>query len=187
MLTLSSNPYYNGDVKYSSFNVETFKTTTPKLTGVTSVAGLSHDGSGTPDSIYGSSQKYSYSYMALNHRGYIFAKETGVYTFSSLADDITLIWIGSSAYSGFTRANAFLDVAYSAGTKTMKMTLQQGQYYPFRVVYGNGQQVAKFTINAVAPDGTTFFGSDSGPSPYIVQYSCDGVTAPKYADFGKET
>jgi hypothetical protein len=46
-------------------------------------------------------------YVTVNHRGHLFARKAGEYTFTNpSSDDITLLWVGPTAYSGWTRANA---------------------------------------------------------------------------------
>lgn len=65
--------------------------------------------------------------------------------------------------------------------------LEQGQYYALRIVYANAQTNAAERMSITAPDGTVILGVDSVANPYVVQYSCDGVTAPPYPPFGQET
>jgi hypothetical protein len=56
-------------------------------------------------------------YFALNHQGYIYPDVTGLYTFTSRnADDLTLFWIGTEAYSGWTRSNRDIYQAFGSGT-----------------------------------------------------------------------
>ena len=159
---------------------------TPNVTGITTVAGLINQQYTGSQRIYGSEQEWPTQYFALNHRGYIFAKMTGTYTFDAYGDDIVLIWIGPDAYKGWTRKNAFEESNYGGGESVKKISLQQDEYYAFRVLYLNAQGIAIFNITVTAPDGTVFFGTSSAASPYLVQYSCDGVVGPKYPAFGQE-
>lgn len=131
----------------------------------------------------------STNFFVLNHRGYIYAQQTGNYTFNvGDVDDSVYIWVGSLAYSGWTGANANLFVTIGE-TKTGSLTisLNEGQYYALRIVFAQAQGPATFTVEVTAPDGSVFLSDSSTASPYLVQYSCDGTTAPQYAPFGQET
>lgn len=147
------------------------------------------DTTSNPITLYGSTQTFPLTYFALNHRGYIFAEVTGTYTFSlSVPDDISMMWVGPTAYSGWTRANANVLNYYGSGaTRTYQMDLLEGEYYALRIMFGQAQGGAIFAASITAPDGTVILDSDSSPSPYLIQYSCDGILAPEYPAFGSET
>ena len=71
----------------------------------------------------------------LNHQGYIFAQQTGTYTFTaSKVDDARVLWVGPKAYSGWIRSNGDLDIAInnegSNGSFTYDMITCQ--YVPVR-------------------------------------------------------
>lgn len=177
------------DSGYSSFDPTLLKDDEPLYQSTTTA--IAFIGNGQPTSIYGSPPLKS-DFIALNHRGYIYAVEGGTYTFTSLlADEIVLIWLGPYAYSGWTRENAVLQDAWFSPTSGQQVTymaeLEQGQYYALRIVYANAQTNAAERISITAPDGTVILGVDSVPNQYVVQYSCDGVTAPPYPPFGQET
>ena len=180
----------NTDVEYSSFDPTTYKTQTPNDNGVTNtIGGIDYPGSGQ-ETIYGGSVPVNADYFALDHKGYIFAQETGVYTFAvSGVDDIVLLWLGSDATSGWDRADADLVVAYDDGPGVGSTTipLVAGTYYPVRIMFGQAQGGAVFDITVTAPDGSTFLSSSSSGSPYIVQQSCDGTTAPPFPPWGQES
>lgn len=159
-----------------------------------SIGGIDESGSGD-ESIYGS-PPLSSTYFVLNHRGYIFAQQSGTYTFDiSSVDDTVYLWIGSDAYSGWTAADSNIEVSYAvtaspkhAGSGSYSIDLVQGQYYPVRIIFAQAQGGAVFEITVTAPDGEVFLSSSTTGSPYLVQYSCDLVTAPPYAEpFGSET
>lgn len=141
-------------------------------------------------SIYGSSETFQSDYFTLNHVGYLYAEVSGSYTFTfSNVDDIALLWFGSTAYSGWTRDNADMiatDDENDAGA-TMTYTLTEEEYLPFRIVFGQAQGPVDFYFTVAAPDGTIILDSDTENSPYLVQYSCDGTTAPAFPAFGSET
>ncbi len=156
--------------------------------GVTNVIGGISFQDSAPKSIYGS-PPLPESDFVLNHHGYIYARQTGTYTFTlNLVDDAAYIWLGPEAYSGWTGDNADLKAVYNNGpaTGTFTADLLEGQYYPFRIVYGQGPRIAEFDIEVSAPDGTTFLSSDTTGSPYLVRFSCDRATAPRFSSFGFE-
>lgn len=139
-------------------------------------------------SIYGS-QPVSTNYFVLNHRGYVYAQQPGTYTFeASQVDDSVYIWVGPVAYSGWNGPNANLFVTIGqGGTGSYSIDLTEGQYYALRIVFAQAQGPASFSLQVTAPDGSVFLSDSSTASPYLVQYSCDGTTAPKYPAFGQET
>lgn len=154
------------------------------------VGGIDASG-GVAISIYGSSSSFYSDYFSLDHKGYLFAVATGTYTFTfSGVDDIAMLWLGPTAYAGWTRANANLVVPYhqgsGPGSGSTTIDLVEGQYLPIRVLFGQGQGSAVFQLSVAAPDGTVFLDSSTENSPYIVQYSCDGTTAPAYSPWGSE-
>ena len=167
------------------------KTVQPSYNSTTTQAGGINVQAASSISIYGSTQTFSSTYFVLNHRGYIFAAATGTYTFStSNPDDIVFLWLGPNAYSGWTGnpsgGNDAFRVPYQ-GYGSTTYNLVQGQYLPFRIVFGQQGGPVRFTFTITAPDGTVILDSNTQDSPYIVQYSCDGVAAPQWQDFGAET
>ncbi|KAK1245582.1 hypothetical protein MKX08_005211 [Trichoderma sp. CBMAI-0020] len=94
----------------------------------------------------------------------------------------------TSPFSGRTAANANLKLVYNNGPAqgTYTVNLQEGGYYPFRIFYGQGPRIAEFDINVKAPDGTTFLSSNTTGSLYLVRFSYDGFTTPRFDPFGLE-
>lgn len=177
------------DSNYSAFDPTAIKTETPVYQAVTTETGLVADGT-SPISIYGSNMTFPATYFVLNHRGYIHAVAGGTYAFTSVnVDDIILVWIGEDAYAGWTRDNADLVQVHSTngGTRLVTRDLEEGEYYALRIVYANAQEAVLEDFSITAPNGTVVLGPGTGASPYIVQYSCDGVAAPPYPPFGQET
>ena len=129
-------------------------------------------------------------YVTVNHRAYLFTQQAGEYTFSMLpSNDIILVWIGLKAYSGFTRANVDIIQLHNTRSRTdFKQTFQQGEYVPIWIIYGNAAGSGTFITEITAPDGKVIIGSETTKeSPYLIQYSCDRVEAPKFPPFGSET
>lgn len=99
-----------------------------------------------------------------------------------------MIWIGETAYSGWTRGNANVLSHYGSGaTQTYQIDLVEGEFYALRIMFGQAQGGAVFAASITAPDGTVILDSDSGIGPYLVQYSCSRVSAPEYPAFESET
>jgi len=185
---------------YTSFSPEYFKSQTPYAVDTTTTLGFVNAACGSTDStgncrydanttLYATNTKTLQ--IAVNHHGYFFAPQSGSYTFKTPAsDDITILWFGATAYSGWTRANADIVQTYvrtQDNSITITKTLVAGTYYPFRIVYGNGIQVARFSFSVTAPDGSTVVNSDiSQANQYLVQYPCDG-SSPQFAAFGAES
>ncbi|KAH0336202.1 glycoside hydrolase, partial [Aureobasidium melanogenum] len=169
-------------------DAENYKTVTPNYTGVTNaIGGFAWNTYHQSSTIYGSSRPFDHEKMVLNHRGYFFAPTSGDYTFSiPTVDDAAFFWLGDVAYSGFNEFNYLLLDNQADGTQNATVTLTAGSYYPIRLIYGNvggGPGSLYFQItqgSKVAVDWS------STVSPYFVQYSCDGTTAPAYPAFGQE-
>ncbi|UKZ58746.1 uncharacterized protein TrAtP1_000071 [Trichoderma atroviride] len=168
--------------EFSDFHPEAYKLLQPRYQATTNcIGGISFQDS-ADKSIYGS-PPLPESNFVLNHRGYIYARQTGAYTFTlDKVDDAAFLWVGGVAFSGWAAANANLKVVYNNGPAqgTYTVNLQEGRYYPFRIFYGQGPRIAEFDINVKAPDGTTFLSSNRTGSPYLVRFSCDGFTAPRF-------
>jgi len=131
-------------------------------------------------------------YVTVNHRGYVFAQQAGEYTFTiPSSDDITLLWVGPTAYSGWSRANAKIIqpfVSSGATPISYKETFTAGQYIPIRIMWAIGGGPRQFSLELKAPDGTVIIGGkDAKGSLFLVQYSCDRTSAPRYPPFGSET
>jgi hypothetical protein len=80
--------------------------------------------------------------MSRLYTGYFRAPVTDTYTFTLQSDDACYVWLGATALSGYTKANALVKaggphpINYPAQTNTISLTA--GTYYPIRVIYGNG-------------------------------------------------
>ncbi|PON22165.1 hypothetical protein TGAM01_v209039, partial [Trichoderma gamsii] len=182
--------YYTKTVggEFADFHPEAYKLRQPRYQSSTNVIGGISFQDGADKSVYGS-PPLPESNFVLNHRGYIYARQTGTYTFTlTRVDDAAFVWVGAAAYSGWTAANANLKVVYNNGPAqgTYSVNLQEGRYYPFRIFYGQGPRTAEFDVNVRAPDGTTFLSSNTTGSPYLVRFSCDGFSTPLFDPFGFE-
>ena len=178
---------------YPTFEPTVFKQEAPLYSSVTDTIGGIDDGGSAPFSIYGSSETFGPTYFALNHRGYLFAPSTGLYTFAiTNPDDIVLIWEGPAAYEGYTTGNSDIVATFTytdgnAQDRSFQVELIEGEYYPIRIIFGQAQGGAEFIASIISPDGTVLLNSASGYSPYLVQFSCDGILAPVYPAWGNES
>lgn len=172
---------FNDSPFYGSFEAEVFKTAALQYSGKTTSVGISDC-----SIIYGN-RLASQEYVAVNHRGYVFAQQAGEYTFSLPAcDDTAQLWVGPNAYRGYRRNNA--NIVPTAAGQVYKITFEAGKYYPIRMLYANGQGPGSFSFKLTAPDGTVVIGdSTTADSPFLVQYSCDRTTAPPFPPFGSES
>ena len=85
--------------------------------------------------------------FSLLYTGYFKADFTGTFTFNILADDGTFLWIGDYAISGYTTTNSIVIGAGDGVTRSGNITLVNGQYYPFRVLYGQGTGPGYHTLS----------------------------------------
>ncbi|KAH0494622.1 hypothetical protein TgHK011_001238 [Trichoderma gracile] len=182
--------YYNrtGGGNIADFQPEAYKKVQPEYMSTTDIIGGINFQDSALKSIHGS-PLLSASGFILNRRGYIYAPQTGTYTFNlNQVDDAVAIWVGPEAYIGWTGANADHRVVYDNGASqgTFTVDLTEGQYYPFRIVYRQGPRIAALEITVTAPDGTTFLSSATTESPFLVRFACDRVTAPSFLAFGSE-
>ncbi|KAF7887247.1 uncharacterized protein EAF02_003894 [Botrytis sinoallii] len=174
---------------YANFNPAIYKTQTAEITGNTTAVSYSVTTyTNTAVSVYGSTQKLNDFYLVIDNRGYLFAQMTGTYTFSTTsADDIFFLWVGANAYSGWTRANADLIATLTYPSQTFTIDLVEGEYYPMRFLWANGDGPGLFAFSVTAPDGTIILDGNTVASPYVVQFSCDGTSAPEYPAWGAES
>ncbi|KAG9505095.1 hypothetical protein J7337_002061 [Fusarium musae] len=171
---------------FSSFDVDFFHTATPTHEGETTRIGITPGThSDTVFAIYDDSPEQLWQYKAVNHRAYLYAPESGDYVVTiPNSDEITLIWFGDNALSGWTRENANLEQDYPGGTsKSYTIHLEAGTYTPFRLLWANAQGDLNFIAEVQAPDGTVIVNGDGSDNKYFVRFACDESTTP-FPDFG---
>jgi hypothetical protein len=83
------------------------------------------------------------------YRGYKYIYTTGNYRFRLTSDDGAYMWVGSTATSGYTIANSYINngglhapIAVTGGL----LALTAGFFYPIRIVYGNGAGGGQLTL-----------------------------------------
>jgi len=76
---------------------------------------------------------------SIEWQGYFLAESTGTYTFGTISDDASYIWIGANAVSGYTTGNALVNNGGLHGPTevTATINLTTGVYYPIRIQAGN--------------------------------------------------
>jgi hypothetical protein len=79
------------------------------------------------------------------YTGYLLADYTGTWSFTITSDDGSYLWIGSNAVSGYTTGNALASASY-AGPGTGTISLTAGEYYPIRLLYGNGPAAGNLNL-----------------------------------------
>jgi hypothetical protein len=185
-----NNSAVNNDQTYSAFRPVTFKNVNPVYVGTTSyVGGLFREAA----PIYDVDANFRSDFFGLNHHAYLYACEGGTYRIDiPYSNDAVDVWIGAEAYSGWTDANAVAKARYNqpdhiAGSATYEFDVPSGTYVPIRFFYGQAQAGGGFTFTITAPSGEVIVSNEATFSPYVVRYSCDGVTAPVLPPFGSET
>ncbi|KAF4428266.1 hypothetical protein F53441_14055 [Fusarium austroafricanum] len=172
--------FYNSDAPhFSSLDVGYFHTAEPTFEGVTSRIGIQP---GTdwnkPFTIYEGSPEQMWQYKAVDHRGFLYAPETGTYEVTvPNSDEITLVWFGEKAVNSWTRANADVEQDYPGGTsKTFTIDLEAGTYTPFRLLWANAQGELNFIAEVKAPGGNVIVNGDGSDNKYFVRRACDDST-----------
>jgi hypothetical protein len=157
-----------------------------------SVGGIFESGNQVNGPIYGSSDSLELDYFALNHRGYLYSCLEGVYRIDvTYSNDAVDLWIGAKAYAGWTESNADAKARYNqpdhiAGQASFSFSVPADSYIPIRFVFGQAQYGGGFRFTITAPNGQVIVSDEPTDSPYVVRYSCDGVSAPVYPPFGRE-
>ncbi|KAF2148002.1 hypothetical protein K461DRAFT_316432 [Myriangium duriaei CBS 260.36] len=170
---------------------EVVKTETPAFTGVTPyVGGFSFSlqqctGNVT---IYNTSMPGLFS--GLMHRGYIHAPQTGTFTITvPHPDDNVMVWMGDTAYTTWDKTNFVVQGTLdNPASVTYDFTATAGEYIPIRIFYVQfdySMSWQGFSISA--PDGSTILSSTTDYSDAIVQYSCDGTSAPVFPSWAHES
>jgi hypothetical protein len=175
-------PFNPADGFYTEINskVDEIKTWAPQATGVTHVIGGIRsadwpDGA-LPPVVYDYTGPASMDsqYIAIDHRGYLYAEQAGTYTITFLSsNEVTFAWVGSRVDSQI----------WTYPQVSVSQTFAAGQFVPLRFLYVNAQGGASMFLNITAPDGTIILSQDSPASDYIIQ-GCDGGPAVPYAPWG---
>lgn len=86
---------------------------------------------------------------------------SATYTFQTISDDASYMWLGNNAVSGFTTGNALINNGgyHNSQTVEASITLAAGFYYPVRLQWGNYQGTGEFYWKWYRPgtSATIFF------------------------------
>jgi hypothetical protein len=88
--------------------------------------------------------------------GYFCASETGTWTFYTVSDDASFLWIGPTAISGYTTANALVanqGVRTAVAEVSATIELVKGTYYPIRIQYGDSAGNDDCAVSFKPPTG----------------------------------
>ena len=105
------------------------------------------------------------------YTGYLLGTYTGDWTFTLTGDDSSYLWIGANAVSGYTTANRTAFANYNT-TGTVTLAITAGEYYPVRLLYGNGPSGGYLNLTYAHTGQTTtnnFTGKLSSPGTSLVQ------------------
>ena len=94
---------------------------------------------------------------SIEYKGYFLATYTGTHTFYLSSDDGSYMWIGLTALSGFTTANALVQNGglHSQQEVSATISLVAGTYYPLRIQFGNGPSGPGVLVASYAHTGQT--------------------------------
>jgi hypothetical protein len=144
-------------------------------------------------------------YFSILYTGYFKADFTGNFTFNFNTDDGTYLWIGDYAISGYTTTNRLV-YSTSGSNGSASISLENGKYYPIRILYGeiggaashalsftrNGQTITDwtgYTFHPITPmagypkmfiDDIIVIGADSPIRTYFNNYI---INVPTMASF----
>ena len=92
-------------------------------------------------------------YFSCQWLGYFKPTTTETYTFYTNSDDASHAWIGATAISGFTTANAIVNNGGAHGPleKFGSIALTAGVYYPIRIQFGEASGGDVLTFNYSTP------------------------------------
>jgi alpha-tubulin suppressor-like RCC1 family protein len=129
-------------VNYYNDNVNWFATATVHGQTVTSTS---------IQSFTSSADNYSWQWL-----GTFRASVGGSYNFCTASDDASHLWIGATATTGFTTANAVVNNggAHGVVTRCGNITLSAGTEYPIRIQFGEAGGGDVMSVNFTPPGGS---------------------------------
>ena len=124
------------------------------------------------ESTFGSNVSVPFGYETMFYvvewEGTFTANATGTYSFSGVADDWFMMWIGPNASSGYTENNTNFRAKTNESSNTGTFVGTAGTAYPFRAIYGNGIGSRGLTLNITPPGGS----ASTDWSPYLSGAAC---------------
>ncbi|KAL2673527.1 hypothetical protein Neosp_011969 [[Neocosmospora] mangrovei] len=173
------NPYYNSDIlDYADFDVTHFHGATPLFEGTTDRVGIAQGQNPyyPPIKVYDDSEAIFLQYKAISHVALLYAPYSGDYEISvPVSDEITLVWVGDKAISGWTRENADVEQRYHYETRepqVVRIHLEAGSYNNLRILWANGQGEFSFILSIKAPNGDVIVDGTESNTDYLVRFPC---------------
>jgi hypothetical protein len=92
-------------------------------------------------------------YYSWEWTGYFKPSTTEQYTFYTLSDDASYLWIGDNALSGYTTSNAIVNNGGLHGPTEQQgsINLNANQYYPIRIQFGEMEGGDIITVSFSTP------------------------------------
>jgi hypothetical protein len=133
--------YFNDDVTYFEKNTE-------------ASSGIATDMSNLSISVSGNTP--AGAFISVEWFGYFYATSTGTWTFYTVSDDASYMWIGNTALAGYTTTNALVQNGGLHGMQERSGTISMtsGQYYAIRIQFGQNEGVLGFNASFTPPGGT---------------------------------
>ncbi|KAF2225339.1 GLEYA domain-containing protein, partial [Elsinoe ampelina] len=180
---------------YPAFNPTIYKTIAPAATGVANY--LAEDNADTASTtIYGRAGIDGRS-LVMQHTFYLYAgRGTGRYYFQfPYSDDISLLWVGDKAVSGWNRTNNDLLQFWNGQPQTpttASFFLSANTWTPVRVQWGNGGGQGDLQFSIIDPNGnylaySTPLANSGYLSPQILKSVCSSANAGVFPAWGRET
>jgi hypothetical protein len=131
---------------YFNDNVNFFATATPQTFGTNPATSVQTTAISEASSNDG-------SYFSCQWLGYFKPTTTETYTFYTSSDDASYAWVGATAISGFTTANAVVNNGGAHGNQERFGTIEltSGVYYPIRIQFGEAGGGDVLTFNYSTP------------------------------------
>ena len=110
---------------------------TPSFFATAALKAAPNDYNGTDTTI---SEPSLLNTTSIEYKGYFLATYTGTHTFYLSSDDGSYMWVGATALTGFTTANALVQNGglHAVVEVSATISLVAGTYYPIRIQFGNG-------------------------------------------------
>ncbi|KAM9917645.1 hypothetical protein OXX59_009198, partial [Metschnikowia pulcherrima] len=166
-----SSPVYKTqpDFYFAGYKQFGYLSSVPSVTAINFNVWLNHKGEDY-STIYG--YGLSYTNFAMDVSGWFRADQTGLYTFTLMADDGGSIQFGSvSGCCGKASSlvsGSKLDASYPSAS-TASFSLVKGVYYPIKIVYVNQLERARFEVSYRDPSGNLV--TELGTQLYQIEQS----------------
>jgi hypothetical protein len=177
--------YFGDNVNFFTNN------TTYRTGGATSYTGvvtsISSVNAGTNNYVPSNS---TWDFYSVQWLGFFKPDVTGVWTFYMNSDDAGYLWVGPTAASGFTTANALINNGGTHSTaiqKTGSITLTAGVFYDLRIQFGDNTAADNIILSFKGPAGSLAATATTNGSGFYYTQNADIMNKPLIVDFGKQT